>query len=254
VRYWIVTGGSSGIGLQLVRALLAGGDRVCIWDIREPPEMKGLSFDCVDLTCHDAIVAASSRTDREVDCFVHCAGVFQMTSVLHDNLVQSCELAFRLHFLAFVSAVQALLPRFSERGAAVVAITSAGMDMAYPGTLAYGPSKAALQRAIEQLAVELGDRGIRVNGVSPGAIATDMTRHMWQDPEFARERIKHIALGRQAEPSAVSDAVKFLCSDQASYITGETLWVDGGVRHGMFQTGVRDVMKSSGEVGNVLES
>lgn len=242
--YWLVTGGSSGIGLQLVRDLLGDGHEVLVWDIREPPAIDGLGFDAVDLAKPEEIAAAATRIGRKVDCFVHCAGVFQATSVLHDNLVQTSELAFRLHCLAFVAAVQALLPKFPEAGAAIVAITSAGMDMAYPGTLAYGPSKAALKRAIEQLAVELGGRGIRVNGVSPGAIATDMTRHMWDDPDFRRERVKHIPLGRQSDPGSVSDAVRFLCSDRAAYISGETLWVDGGVRRGMFQAGVRDTMNA----------
>lgn len=242
MRTWLVTGGSSGIGLRLVRDLLEGGDAVWVWDINAPPAIDGLSFDRVDLARPEEIAAAAARIGRTVDCLVHCAGVFQSTSVLHDNLVAASELAFRLHCLAFVASVQALLPHFPKDGAAIVAITSAGMDMAYPGTLAYGPSKAALKRAIEQLAVELGGRGIRVNGVSPGAIATDMTRPMWDDPDFRRERVKHIPLGRQAEPDAVSDAVRFLCSDAAAYITGETLWVDGGVRRGMFQAGVRDTM------------
>jgi NAD(P)-dependent dehydrogenase (short-subunit alcohol dehydrogenase family) len=242
VANWIVTGGASGIGLQICCDAAQAGHAVEIWDLKPPPAEDGFRFREVDLTRAEAVAAAAAGAPAKVDAFIHCAGVFPSTTIVADNLAQAMMLSFQVHAFSFVLAVQGLLPKFAPGDAAVVAITSAGMDMAYPGTLAYGPSKAALQRAVVQLAVELGDRGVRVNAIAPGAIATDMTRHMWQDPAFRAERTKHIPLGRQAEPKAVSDAVAFLASDAAAYVTGTTLWVDGGVRHGIFQTGVRELM------------
>lgn len=239
---WIVTGGAGGIGEQVVSDALEAGHEVLVWDIGEPAARDGVSFELVDLTRPEAIRDAGERVQGPLDCFVHCAGVLASTSIAHGNLAEAMELTFRVHCLAFVASVQALLGKYSESGGAAIAIASAGMDMVYPGTLAYGASKAALQRSIQQLAVELGGRGIRVNSVSPGAVATDMTRHLWQDPDFARERLKHVPLGRQGETKYVSDAVAFLASDAACYITGEDLWVDGGVRHGFFQPGVRGVV------------
>lgn len=246
MAYCIVTGGSSGIGLQIVQDMKSRGDDFVIWDIKAPPPDCDFAFETVDLTDLQAIRSAADRVPRTVDNFVHCAGVFQSTSILQDNLADAMLFAFQLHTLAFVIAVQALLKKFTPETASVIAITSAGMDMVYPGTLAYGPSKAALHRAVVQLAVELGGHGIRVNGIAPGAIATDMTRQQWQDPAYAIERTKHIPLGKQAEPQAVSDAVAFLASPAASYITGEILWVDGGVRYGMFQPGVRALADGQG--------
>lgn len=243
---WIVTGGSGGIGERVVSDALAAGHAVLVWDVREPPTRDGLTFEKLDMTNPGEIRAAADRVEAPLDCLVHCAGTLATTSVAHDNLVDAMELTFRLHCLAFVASVQALLGKFPESGGTAIAIASAGMDMVYPGTLAYGASKAALQRSIQQLAVELGGRGIRVNSVSPGAVATDMTRHLWQDPDFARERLKHVPLGRQGETKYVSDAVAFLASDAACYITGEDLWVDGGVRHGIFQPGVRAVVDEAG--------
>jgi NAD(P)-dependent dehydrogenase (short-subunit alcohol dehydrogenase family) len=239
---WIVTGGASGIGERIVADAIEAGHKVCVWDVREPPSCDGVSCELLDLTAPDAIRVVASRAVDPLDCFVHCAGTFASTSIANGNLVETMELTFRLHCLAFVASVQALLGKFSESGGAAIAIASAAMDMVYPGTLAYGASKAALQRSIQQLAVELGGRGIRVNSVSPGAVATEMTRHLWDDPEFARERLKHVPLGRQGETKNVSDVVAFLASDAACYITGEDLWVDGGVRHGIFQPGVRAVV------------
>ncbi|RYE00705.1 MAG: SDR family oxidoreductase [Sphingomonadales bacterium] len=238
VGYWIVTGGASGIGLQLVRDLIGRGHDVRIWDIKAPPELAGASFDQVDLTDAAAIAAAAARIDGEVDCFIHNAGVFQRTSIAHDNLAATVDLAMKVHYVAFVLATQALLAKFSAR-ASIVAITSAAMDMVYPGTLAYGPSKAALDRAIRQLAVELGPRGIRVNGIAPGSIATDMTKFMWDDPDYARERLSHIPLGVQSEPAVIAEAISYLASDAARYTTGDTLWIDGGVKQGIFLSAVR---------------
>ena len=243
---WIVTGGAGGIGARVVQDAVAAGHRVLVWDIKAPPPHEGVRFQPVDLTDPHAIAAAAGEVADPLDCFVHCAGTLAATSIAHGNLVEAMELCFRLHCLAFVVAVQALRDRLAEAGGCAIAIASAGMDMVYPGTLAYGASKAALQRAIKQLAVELGGRGIRVNSVSPGAVATEMTRHLWADPDFARERLKHVPLGRQGETKYVSDAVAFLASDAACYITGEDLWVDGGVRHGIFQPGTRATVEQGG--------
>lgn len=239
---WIVTGGAGGIGERVVSDAIAAGHRVCVWDVREPAAREGVSCELLDLTDPEPIRVVAGRSAGPLDCFVHCAGTLATTTITSGNLVEAMELTFRLHCLAFVASVQALLGKFSDRGGSAIAIASAGMDMVYPGTLAYGASKAALQRSIKQMAVELGGRGIRVNSVSPGAVATDMTRHLWDDPDFSRERLKHVPLGRQGETKYVSDAVAFLASDAACYITGEDLWVDGGVRHGIFQPGVRAAM------------
>jgi 3-oxoacyl-[acyl-carrier protein] reductase len=239
--YWIVTGGASGIGLQLVRDLLGRGHQVIVWDINQPPDLPGAGFDQVDLTDAVAIAAAAARVPGDVDCFIHNAGVFQRTSIAHDNLAATIDLAMKVHFVAFVLATQELLPKFSER-ASIIAITSAAMDMVYPGTLAYGPSKAALDRAIRQLAVELGPRGIRVNGIAPGSIATPMTQHMWDDPEYARERLALVPLGHQSEPSVIAEAICYLASDAARYTTGDTLWIDGGVKQGIFNLATRKLV------------
>jgi len=243
---WIVTGGASGIGQRIAQDAAEAGHKVLVWDIKQPLLEAGLGFQPVDLTDPKAIGKAADQFEGPLDCFVHCAGTLATTSIAHDNLVEAMELTFRLHCLAFVASVQALLGKFPESGGVAIAIASAGMDMVYPGTLAYGASKAALQRSIKQLAVELGGRGIRVNSVSPGAVATDMTRYLWEDPDFARERLKHVPLGRQGETRYVSDAVAFLASEAACYITGEDLWVDGGVRHGIFQPGVRATVDGAG--------
>jgi NAD(P)-dependent dehydrogenase (short-subunit alcohol dehydrogenase family) len=102
---------------------------------------------------------------------------------------------------------------------------------------------------VRQLAVELGHLGIRVNGVSPGAIATEMTRTAWEDPAVAAERMRPIALRSRAEPRAVSDTIRFLASDAARYITGATVWVDGGLRLGLFRETAQQMIGQRGTDG-----
>lgn len=229
---YVVTGGASGIGAQVVRDLTGRGDRVLIWDIQSPGFDTPASHERVDLSAPGSVARAAAQMAEPVQGFVHCAGIAGATSVGHANLAEQMRVAYEVHVVAFVSAVQSLLPRLIAGGGAVVAIASAAMDVIYPGTLAYGASKAALRRVIEQLAVEIGARGIRVNGVAPGAVHTPMSASAWADEAYANERKRYIPLGRQSEPSAISGAVLYLLSEKAEYVTGEVLWVDGGVRHG----------------------
>ncbi|HEY1975670.1 MAG TPA: SDR family NAD(P)-dependent oxidoreductase [Candidatus Baltobacteraceae bacterium] len=118
-------------------------------------------------------------------------------------------------------------PMMKQRSGAIVLVTSIVGIMGNAGQAAYAASKAGLIGLCKSVAKELGSRNIRVNAVAPGLIETAMTEKM---PDAAREfLIKNAALGRPGRPEDVSGAVAFLCSDAASYITGQTLVVDGGV-------------------------
>jgi 3-oxoacyl-[acyl-carrier protein] reductase len=118
-------------------------------------------------------------------------------------------------------------PMMKQRSGAIVLVTSIVGIMGNAGQAAYAASKAGLIGLCKSVAKELGSRNIRVNAVAPGLIETAMTEKM---PDAAREfLIKQAALGRPGRPEDVSGAVAFLCSDAASYITGQTLVVDGGV-------------------------
>jgi 3-oxoacyl-[acyl-carrier protein] reductase len=118
-------------------------------------------------------------------------------------------------------------PMMKQRSGAIVLVTSIVGIMGNAGQAAYAASKAGLIGLCKSLAKELGSRNIRVNAVAPGLIETAMTEKM---PEGAREfLVKQAALGRAGRPEDVSGAVAFLCSDEAGYITGQTLVVDGGV-------------------------
>lgn len=240
---WIVTGGASGIGAQLAADLLAAGEQVTVWD-RVAPQNPALAHEVVDLLVEDDIKAAAGRAAGPLRGFVHCAGIPLLTDSTDPDIATALRRSFDLHVVAFAVAVRSLLPVLSQ-GSSIVAITSSAQRLAFPGTLAYGATKAALGRVVEQMAVELAPRGIRVNAVSPGAVASPMTADAWADPEQADARRAFIPLGRQATAAEVSAAVRFLTSEGAAFITGETIWVDGGTRHGMYNRAIQGQMAAA---------
>lgn len=242
---WIVTGGSSGIGAQLVSELHDDGQDVIVWD-REEPTTAGIGFANIDLTAPGSIEKAATNVASPVDCFVHCAGGPSPTSIASEDAPERMRAAFELHVIAFVRSVRSLARQLAASNGSVVGVLSAAGESVYPGTLAYGASKSALERAIQQLAVELAPAGIRVNGVAPGAVATPMTAEYWADPNRAARRLKYIPLGYQGQPREISSVIRFLGSPGASYITGETVRVDGGSRLGMYSSGVRSAAPLSG--------
>ena len=128
---------------------------------------------------------------------------------------------------AFYLCAAASRMMMKQRSGSIVLISSIVGIMGNPGQSAYAASKAALLGLTKSLAKELGSRNIRVNAVAPGLIETAMTEKM---PGAAREYLlKQTALGRAGRPEDVSGVVRFLCSDAAGYVTGQTIVVDGGV-------------------------
>jgi NAD(P)-dependent dehydrogenase (short-subunit alcohol dehydrogenase family) len=235
---WVVTGGSSGIGAQLVLDLRGEGKQVVIWD-RAAPAGSQDGFRQLDLTQPDTIESAAADIAGAVECFVHCAGRPSSASIGSASALEQMRAAYELHVVAFVRCVRALTKRLAVGKGSAIAVVSAAGDTVYPGTLAYGASKAALERTVQQMSVELAPAGIRVNAVMPGAIATPMTAESWADPRRAEDRLKYIPLGYQGQPSEVSSAIRFLASSGASYMTGATMRVDGGARFGVYSRGVR---------------
>lgn len=230
---WVITGAASGMGLSLARGLAAEGCEIFAWDLHKPPAELAAHHTAIDLTDGEAIGAAAQRLPEGIDVFVHCAGgLFHADS---DDPAAAALLlkATALHAGALISCAQAIGPRMKPSGAAIVAVTSVAQDLIYPRTLAYGPSKAALARVIAQLAVDLGPRGIRVNGVAPGAVRTPMTETIWSNPAHAGARLDSIPLRRPGSPDDIAAAIRFLASDAASYVTGCVLPVDGGLRLGL---------------------
>lgn len=119
--------------------------------------------------------------------------------------------------------------RDAKRPGCIVNISSVHEDMVFPGFATYCCSKGGLRMLMRDLAVELGPLGITVNNVAPGAISTPINKSLLEDKPKLNALLANIPLGRMGTPEDVAGLVAFLCSDDASYITGSTFVVDGGL-------------------------
>ncbi len=167
---------------------------------------------------------------RSIDILVNNAGIQSGTpSDVADP--KDIERVLRTNLNGAVYCSQAAIRRFlaQGKGGVIVNCSSVHEIIPKPGYLGYSLSKGAMGNLTRTLALEFADRGIRVNGVGPGATVTDMNASWADDPEKRAIVEQHIPLGRAAEADEIAAAFLFLASREASYITGQTLYVCGGV-------------------------
>ncbi|MDA8047294.1 MAG: 3-oxoacyl-[acyl-carrier-protein] reductase [Actinomycetota bacterium] len=232
-RTVLVTGGNRGIGLAVARAFAAQGDRVAVTYRREPPDVEGLTPVRCDVTDVEQVDAAFSEVEEKlgpVEILVSNAGINAdqlllsmkeeaWTSVIDANL----NAAYRVARRATSKMIRARWGRMIFVSS-VVGLTGS------PGQTNYAASKAGLVGLARSLARELGGRGVTVNVVAPGFVTTDMTAAL---PESRQQEIlDQIPLKRMAGPEEVAGAITFLASEQAGYITGAVVPVDGGLGMG----------------------
>jgi NAD(P)-dependent dehydrogenase (short-subunit alcohol dehydrogenase family) len=239
----IVTGGASGIGRASAEALAEVGRPVAVWDIdgdgaaRSAAEIGeahgvktvGLGVDVVDSAGFPEAIEASRRTIGPIGGLVHSAGrvaVGGIDELDEDRWDAVVDVNLRAEAL-LVKALTADL-RAAGPGSAIVGISSIGAILGYDSIPSYCASKAGLLGLTRSLAVGLAADGIRVNAVCPGLVDTPMTKGAIDDPESRARVAAEAPLGRIAQPQEIASVVRFLLSDEASYVTGAELVVDGG--------------------------
>lgn len=223
----VVTGAAGGIGTAIVAELLAAGTRVVGVD-RETVELAGVTAVKADLTDPhgpEAVVAAVTAYGR-LDGLVNNAAISRRAP-LGELADETLAAVLDTNLSAALRLTRALLP-FLGAGAAVVNVSSIRAGRGFAGDTAYIASKGGLEAATRALAVELAPRGVRVNAVAPGAIETDLNRAVLADPGHRQRVLGRIPLGRIGRPGDVAPAVSFLLGEQARWITGAVLTVDGG--------------------------
>lgn len=233
----IVTGGATLIGDRIVSALRDAGARVVLADINaNDGERIAASFgdgvifkrtDVRDDAALDACVAAAVGAFGGIDCIVNAACTY-LDHGLDSTRAQWLE-ALNVNLVGGAMLLQKALPHM-RRGGAVVNLSSIAGKRAQPGRMLYPASKAAILHLTRSEAMQLAPFGIRVNSVSPGWTWSNI---MVQLTAGKREKADTVAapchlLGRTADPEEVAQAVVFLCSDRASFITGTDVAVDGG--------------------------
>ena len=231
-RNALVIGGASGIGWAVVNGLAAEGCRVTIADLNADgaaaratelgPPHAGAG---VDVTDEDTVAALFDRTGP-LDVVVNTAGIGGVGRITELALEQFRAVVDVCLIGAFIVIKHA--GRHLRDGGSLVSLTSLNARLAAPGMSAYCAAKAGLAMLTEVAALELAARRIRVNAVSPGFVETPLTEGVKLVPGALEEYIENTPLGRVGTPTDVADAVLFLCSQKASWMTGEVLDLNGG--------------------------
>lgn len=237
----LVTGGSRGIGRACAEALAAAGARVVVGyagneaaarDTAAACEATGaqaeiLQLDVADAVAAEAAVADVAKRHGRLDVLVQSAGISidgLLLRLKDDDFERTLAVNLRG---AVACAKGALKPMMRAKTGRIIFLSSVVGEMGNAGQTAYAASKAALLGAAKSIAREYASRNITVNAVTPGFIETDMTRDL---PEEARTAmLSAVPLGRAGTPADVAAAVVFLASDEASYVTGHALRVNGGM-------------------------
>ncbi|HEY2326785.1 MAG TPA: glucose 1-dehydrogenase [Gaiellaceae bacterium] len=237
----IVTGAGSGIGKAIADALATAGATVCInyygayeeeakEHAKSLPKAIAVSADVSNADDAAALIATAVERFGSVDVLVNNAGIEHAMPLLNvDAKDWDAVIAVNLRgaFCCLQAAGRAM--RDSGKGGSIVNISSIHEDVAFPGFASYSASKGGLRMLMRNAAVELAPYKIRVNNVAPGAIVTPINSATLQDPEKVKTLQRIIPLGRVGQPEEVANVVVFLASDHASYVTGATYYVDGGL-------------------------
>lgn len=229
----VVTGGGAGIGRATVAEWREQGGRVAALDLRFDEDVTDgvLKVDC-DVTDRASVASAIGTVRRElgrIDCLVNAAGIMRVApsaTVTEDD----AQAVMSVNWLGSMLVSQEVRTDLAASSGSIVNISSVAGISGMPNRVAYNSSKAAIDALTRTLAVEWASEGIRVNAVAPGYTFTRMTgeliatNKLWVEPITART-----PLGRFAEPREIAQPISFLLSKAASYITGQTLYVDGGM-------------------------
>jgi NAD(P)-dependent dehydrogenase (short-subunit alcohol dehydrogenase family) len=240
-RVVIVTGGAQGIGEACVRRFAREGARLVIADpdanrsqalvgeLAGELDATWIGCDVGDKVQVDALVARVVQEHGRIDVLVNNAGILRTADFL--NVTEAdFDAVLRVNIKGAFLMGQAVARAMAGRGSgAIVNMSSINGTVAIPNIASYNISKGGINQLTRVMALALADKGIRVNAVAPGTIATEMAAKAVLGSDEARTRVmSRTPMKRLGEPSEVADVVAWLASDAASYVTGEIVVVDGG--------------------------
>ncbi|MBA3652958.1 MAG: SDR family oxidoreductase [Actinobacteria bacterium] len=222
-RVAIVTGSASGIGAATVRLFEAAGAQVVGADIAD-------GVDVCDRAAVDALVGDTVATHGRVDVLANVAGIYARGDVL-SLTDEDLDRMMAVNLKGTLYCCQAAAKVMIEQGSgSIVNVASGAVDSGATGTAAYAMSKAAVVQLTRNLATEVGRKGVRVNVVAPGWIATPMTAATGDAEAMAALMRKVQPIGRVGQPEDIAASILFLASDASSFMTGQILRPNGGVQ------------------------
>jgi NAD(P)-dependent dehydrogenase (short-subunit alcohol dehydrogenase family) len=239
----LVTGAAAGIGRACAQAFSACGGDVVLADrdatanleaaaaIAEKTGGKTIAVAtdvASDAACAALIEAAASRFGR-IDVLINNAGILAPGTIIDlepDDFDRVMAVNLRAPFVLMQLAARAMIARKIK--GAIINMASVNSVLALPNHVAYVASKGGLQQLTKAAALGLAEHGIRVNAIGPGSIMTDLLKSVMADEEGRRRILSRTPMGRVGEPDEVADIALFLASDMASYMTGQTIFPDGG--------------------------
>ena len=230
----VITGAARGIGDAIAARLLEEGAKVFSLDMNGPDEARdGVIYLTADVGSPDSVAEAFGAVDREagqIDVLVNNAGV-QRVALAENMRPEDWHVVLNTHLTGMHLCCAEAIRRMRARGkgGAIVSIASAAAIVGIPGRGPYSAAKAGIEGLTRVYATETAAANIRVNAVAPGSTRTKLIEQGLRDGSIRGEwQIERIPMGRLAEPREIADPVVYLASDRASYITGQTLVVDGG--------------------------
>ena len=240
-RTALITGGSGGIGLSIVKKLIKNKIKVIILDINTPSKKillnKFVEFIKIDLSNYKNLqlcLTELRKKYKKIEYVINAAGVlwFDKDVSLEKIEINTWDKVFSINLNSIVIVLQSILPQMKKnKFGSIVHISSIdALSGDNKPQDAYGSSKAALLRLSKSISIQFANKNIRSNSILPGPVETPMQERWKKNPESKKNLSKAIPLRRVGKPSDIANSTMFLLSDESSFITGTELIVDGGLR------------------------
>ncbi|WP_299405849.1 SDR family oxidoreductase [uncultured Roseobacter sp.] len=233
-----VTGASSGLGRQAASLLAGAGARViglarradalAAWRENTPGETASLTADLSDRDSLQDIARDAAQPFGAIDILINAAGINTRQSA-DDVTDAGWDVTLNLNLAAPFFLAQAMVPAMKKNGwGRIVNFASLQSRRAFPGGISYGASKGGVEQMTRAMAEAWSRDGITANALAPGFFRTELTGPVFADPVLAQRNADQTCIGRNGEPVDLDGPLMFFCSDASAYVTGQTLFVDGG--------------------------